>query len=266
MGMDDLEPPLTHSEDTSEIELSVIIPAFNESCRLPPTLERITCYLDTHGDWQPAEIVVVDDGSIDGTAAAAAAVEVPPGIVVKVERHPRNLGKGAAVRTGFGLASGHWVLLTDADLSAPIEELSVLARGASRDCVAIGSRAVARRLVETPQPRHRDFMGRTFNLLLRTLHLTEITDTQCGFKLFPGDLARALANAQRLDGFAFDVELLLLAHHWGFAAKEIGVRWSHIEASRVMAVRHSLEMFGEMLRLWWWKARGDLQARPEELR
>jgi dolichyl-phosphate beta-glucosyltransferase len=109
-------------------------------------------------------------------------------------------------------------------------------------------------------------MGRTFNHMLQVLRLTEITDTQCGFKLFPGDLARALATVQRLEGFAFDVELLLLAKHWGFAAKEVGVRWSHIEASRVMAVRHSVEMFGEMLRLWWWKIRGTLHSRPVELR
>jgi dolichyl-phosphate beta-glucosyltransferase len=263
--MSDLEPLLTPPKNTARVELSVVIPALNESERLPPTLERIAHYLDAYTDWQPAEIIVIDDGSSDGTAEAAVVVEVPPGVVVRVEQHPRNLGKGAAVRTGFGLANGNWVLLTDADLSAPIEELSVLARAASRGSIAVGSRAVARQLVETPQPRHRDLMGRTFNLMLRALRLTEITDTQCGFKLFPGDLARALAAAQRLEGFAFDVELLLLARHWGFATTEIGVRWSHIEASRVMAVRHSLEMFGEMLRLWWWQTRGSLQPRPEEL-
>jgi dolichyl-phosphate beta-glucosyltransferase len=264
--MSDPRPHLVRTENTTEVELSVVIPALNESSRLPPTLEKITNYLDTHPDWQPAEIIVVDDGSVDRTADAAAAVDQLPGIVVRVQKHPRNLGKGAAVRTGFGSSTGRWVLLTDADLSAPIEELAILAKAASRRCIAIGSRAVARRLVETPQPRHRDLMGRAFNLMLRALRLTEITDTQCGFKLFPGDLARALATAQRLDGFAFDVELLLLASHWGFAAKEIGVRWRHIEASRVMAVRHSIEMFGEMLRLWWWQVRGTLQSRPEELR
>jgi len=257
---------MAQSESGTEVELSVVIPALNESSRLPPTLERITSFLSIHPDWQPAEIIVVDDGSIDGTATAASAIDVPSGMVVKVEQHPRNLGKGAAVRTGFGLSTGHWVLLTDADLSAPIEELSVLAKVASRDCVAIGSRAVARRLVEARQPRHRDLMGRTFNLMLRALRLTKISDTQCGFKLFPGDLARALATAQRLDGFAFDVELLLLASHWGYAANEVGVRWSHIEASRVMAVRHSIEMLREMLCLWWWKNRGGLEPPPAGLR
>jgi dolichyl-phosphate beta-glucosyltransferase len=247
-------------------ELSVVIPALNERDRLPPTLVRIGAYLGEHPDWQPAEIIVVDDGSSDGTAFAAAEVKLAHGIELRVVKHATNRGKGAAVRTGFGLATGHWTLLTDADLSAPIEELPVLARAASRGLVAVGSRAVERRLVETPQPRHRDLMGRTFNLMLRTLRLTGIRDTQCGFKLFPGDLARALSGVQRLDGFAFDVELLLLASAWGFRVNEIGVRWNHIEASRVMAVKHSMEMFGDTLRLWWWKALGKLAPRPRALK
>ena len=108
-------------------------------------------------------------------------------------------------------------------------------------------------------------MGRTFNLMLHGLRLTRIRDTQCGFKLFPGALARALSSVQRLDGFAFDVELLLLAIVWGFKVREVGVRWNHIEASRVMAVKHSMEMFGDSLRLWWWKNVGTLAPRPKAL-
>jgi len=248
-----------------QVELSVVIPALNEADRLPPTLDRIGAYLDAHPDWQPAEIIVVDDGSSDGTAAAAACATLPHGIAVRVAEHPNNLGKGAAVRTGFQLAVGRWVLLTDADLSAPIDELPVLARAASRGSVAVGSRAIERQLVETPQPRHRDVMGRTFNLMLRTLRLTRIRDTQCGFKLFPGELARALSAVQCLDGFAFDVELLLLADSWGFELNEVGVRWNHVEASRVMAVRHSGEMFADTLRLWWWRAFGKFAPRPKAL-
>jgi dolichyl-phosphate beta-glucosyltransferase len=251
--------------DESAPVLSVVIPALNEAARLPPTLSRIAAYLGAHSDWLPAEVIVVDDGSTDGTAAVAASAEMPRAIEFSVERHPVNRGKGAAVRTGFSRSTGDWVLLTDADLSAPIEELPVLARAAARDRAAIGSRAIERRLVETPQPRHRDLMGRTFNLMLRLLHLTDIQDTQCGFKLFPGGLARALAAVQRLDGFAFDVELLLLTDHWGCEARETGVRWHHVEASRVMAVRHSKEMFADMLRLWWWKTRGKLAKRPAGL-
>ena len=246
-------------------ELSVVVPALNEADRLPPTLARIGAYLGTHPDWQPTEIIVIDDGSSDGTAVAAAGVDLPQGIELRVVEHPDNLGKGAAVRSGFDHTVGRWVLLTDADLSAPIEELPVLARAASRNSVAVGSRALQRQLVETPQPRHRDLMGRTFNLILRSLRLTEIRDTQCGFKLFPGELARALAGVQRIDGFAFDVELLLLADSWGFELNEIGVRWNHVEASRVMAERHSKEMVGDTLRLWLWRAFGKLSPRPEAL-
>ena len=248
------------------VELSVIIPALDEARRLPPTLERIAAYCGDHPDWQPTEIIVIDDGSSDQTVAAAKDVHLPAGIVLRLIEHPTNLGKGAAVRSGFGAAAGHWVLLTDADLSAPIEELAVLARAASRTAVAVGSRAVQRQLVETPQPRHRDLMGRGFNLILHGLGLTRIRDTQCGFKLFPGDLARAMSAVQRLDGFAFDVELLLIANHWGFEAREIGVRWNHVEASRVLPGRHSFEMFRDALRLRWWKTTGRLPLRPEALR
>jgi dolichyl-phosphate beta-glucosyltransferase len=244
----------------------VVIPALNEAVRLPPTLEKIGAYLGQHPDWLPAEIIVVDDGSSDGTAAAAAGVALADGIDLQIAEHASNFGKGAAVRTGFALATGRWALLTDADLSAPIEELPTLARAASRKTVVVGSRAVRRHLIETPQPRHRDFMGRTFNLILRALRLTEIADTQCGFKLFPGDLASALAEVQQLDGFAFDVELLLIARSWGFGLKEVAVRWNHVEASRVLAGKHSMEMFRDTLRLWWWRASGTLAGRPDWLK
>jgi dolichyl-phosphate beta-glucosyltransferase len=247
------------------IELSVVIPALNEAGRLPPTLGRIGAYLAEHRNWLPAEIIVVDDGSSDGTVSAVSAVELADGVGLKIETHPVNRGKGAAVRTGFALCTGAWVLISDADLSAPIEELSILARTASRRSVVVGSRAVKRQLVTTPQPRHRDLMGRAFNVILRALRLTNVRDTQCGFKLFPGDLARALAMVQRLDGFAFDVELLLVAGHWGFKLEEVGVRWDHVEASRVRPGRHSFQMFRDALRLWIWKARGDLAPRPENL-
>ena len=120
-----------------------------------------------------------------------------------------------------------------------------------------------RRLVTLRQPLYRDLMGRTFNILLRTLSLTRLRDTQCGFKLFPGPLARALAAAQRLDGFAYDVELLVLAQHWGFPVEEIGVHWEHVEASRVVAIRHSSQMMRDALRVWWWRASGALPAMDE---
>jgi dolichyl-phosphate beta-glucosyltransferase len=248
------------------IELSVVVPALNEAGRLPPTLDRIGAYLAKRPDWLPAEIIVVDDGSSDDTVSSLSNLQLADGIDLRVAEHEVNRGKGAAVRTGFGLSAGAWVLLTDADLSAPIEELSALARFASRDTVVVGSRAVRRQLVTIPQPRHRDLMGRAFNLILRALRLTSFRDTQCGFKLFPGDLARALAAVQRVDGFAFDVELLLMVQQWGFGSQEVGVRWNHVEASRVMPGRHSAQMLWDALRLWWWRASRQLAPRPEHVR
>ena len=243
--------------------LSVVVPAFNEAERLPPTLRRSGAFLAAHPSWQPAEIVVVDDGSTDATPAVARAVGDRLEAELRVISLPVNRGKGAAVRSGFAAARGSWVLLTDADLSAPIDELETLAGAAGPREVAVGSRALDRRLVAVRQPRHRDFMGRIFNLVLRFLRLTRLHDTQCGFKLFPGNLALDLAAAQRLDGFAFDIELLVLAEHWGYRVREVGVHWQHVEASRVLAVRHSGEMLRDALRVWWWRATSALPARPE---
>jgi dolichyl-phosphate beta-glucosyltransferase len=244
------------------VKLSIVIPALNEVRRLPPTVERVYAFLHESPQWVPAEVVVVDDGSSDGTADAAQTVAAPAGVGLVVARHEVNRGKGAAVRTGFAQTRGDSVLITDADLAAPISELPVLGAASGPKTVAIGSRAVDRSLIEHRQPLYRDLMGRTFNLITRCVALSGIHDTQCGFKLFPGELARSLARVQRLDGFAFDVELLVLARHWGYRIVETGVRWNHVEASRVLPVRHSSEMFRDVLRLGWWRATGALPDLP----
>jgi dolichyl-phosphate beta-glucosyltransferase len=228
-------------------ELTVVIPAFNEVGRLPSTLDRILEFLRDNTTWIPAEIVVVDDGSTDGTADARHGVSPPDGVRLITTIHEKNLGKGAAVRTGFSRSSGRWLLLSDADLATPIEEIDVLFSSAAADRVVLGSRAVDRRLIEVHQPRYRDLMGRVFNMAVRTLLLPDIADTQCGFKLFPGDLGRALAGVQTIDGFAYDVELLVLSRHWGYSLHETAVRWRHVEASRVSAVRHSSQMLMDLL-------------------
>lgn len=242
--------------------LSVVIPCYNEQDRLPPTLGRISRYLASTTRWLPAELIVVDDGSADRTAEVARGVSVATGIELHVLSHPVNEGKGAAVRTGFRRAAGDQILLCDADLSAPIEELETLERSGPPTAVKIGSRALNRDLIAVRQPIYRDLMGRVFNLAVRVLVLPGIYDTQCGFKLFSGELGRALAAAQRIAGFAFDVELMFLARRWGFQVVEVPVRWSHVEASRVRPGRHSVEMLGDLLRLRWRAVAGRLPPPP----
>jgi dolichyl-phosphate beta-glucosyltransferase len=242
--------------------LSVVIPAFNEAERLPPTLQEIIRYLGAMPEWLPAELIVVDDGSLDGTADAAAATEAPVGLALAVIRHARNRGKGAAVRSGFLESRGAQILLCDADLASPIDQLAVLAASGTRDAVRIGSRALDRSLIAIRQPSYRDLMGRTFNLAVRALVLPGIHDTQCGFKLFPGDLGRALAAAQRIDGFAFDVELLFLARRWGAPVVEVPVCWRHIKASRVRPLLHSAQMLRDLTWLRLRAAAGTLPPGP----
>jgi dolichyl-phosphate beta-glucosyltransferase len=235
--------------------LSVVVPAFNEERRLPATLERIGSFLARRADLLPAEILVVDDGSSDGTARVAERFAAPEGVSLRVLRLGRNSGKGAAVRAGLAASGGGKVLISDADLATPIEEVDKLLT--SKAAFAVGSRALQRELIERRQPLPRDTMGRLFNLALRVLGLTSLKDTQCGFKLLDGGLARRLAGEQRLDGFAFDVELLARAGRSGATIAEVGVRWSHVEASRVRPLRHGMQMLRDALRirLWLWTGR-----------
>lgn len=233
--------------------LSVVIPAYNEAGRLPATLERIAGYLEGHPHLLPAEVVVVNDGSTDGTVAVVEGWQPPPGVALVLHSLQENRGKGAAVRAGLFLASGELVLISDADLATPIEELEKLLP--HRGGVACGSRALDRRLITRKQPFLRDRLGRAFNWVLRLLGLTHLKDTQCGFKLLPGPLARRLSQELRFDGFIYDVELLTRAQRLGFPVVEVPVRWAHVEASRVQPLRHGLAMLRDALRLrlllWW---------------
>ncbi len=233
----------------SEFVLSVVIPAFNEADRLPKTLESIDLFLLEAEDLGPAEIIIVDDGSKDRTSEVGNAFQSFGNTVVRVFRHQKNQGKGAAVRTGFEHSKGRQVLLSDADLAAPIAGLRRMTPAYGDSTVVVGSRAVDRALLFDPQPLYRDLMGRAFNLMVRALLLPGIFDTQCGFKLFPGGLARSLAMVQRTDGFAYDVELLALSLSWGYSIVEVGVPWGHVEASRVQPGRHSAQMFRDLLRI-----------------
>jgi dolichyl-phosphate beta-glucosyltransferase len=232
--------------------LSVVVPAFNEAHRLPATLARVVSFLTSSDRWLPAEVIVVDDGSTDGTVAIAEGHPGAPGVEVRVWRQGKNRGKGAAVRAGLATSRGDWVLVSDADLAAPIEDLDLL-RAAEVD-LAAGSRALRRELISRRQPWARDLMGRGFNLYLRALGLTSLQDTQCGFKLLRRALAQKLAACLRLDGFAFDVEMLARARRLGASIAEVPVHWQHVDESRVQALRHSLQMARDALRLrlWLW--------------
>jgi dolichyl-phosphate beta-glucosyltransferase len=237
------------------IQLTVVVPAYNEEERLPATLTRVVDYLRERTSDLPAEVLVVDDGSRDDTSVVGARVATPPGVTITSLTFAVNEGKGAAVRAGMQASRGAWVLISDADLATPIEELAKL-ESAGVD-LAIGSRAVDRSLIARRQPIARDTMGRIFNVILRLLGLTVFSDTQCGFKLLRGTLARRLAAEMRLDGFAFDVELLARAARHGATLAEVPVRWYHVDASRVRPIRHSAQMLRDVLRLrlWLWLGR-----------
>jgi len=210
--------------------LSIVIPAFNEEQRLPDTLDRITSWLAAKS-WDQTEILVVDDGSRDGTAKLAESY----GRGVRLLRNPGNRGKGYAVRHGMLEANGEWILYTDADLSAPIEEFDKLcvAAATGKAQAAIGSRALDRSLVKVHQAPFREYSGRFFNLVMRMTTGLPFLDTQCGFKLFRRDAAQAIFSRQKLDGFSFDVEDLYIAKKLGIAVVEAPVRWSNVEGTKV---------------------------------
>jgi dolichyl-phosphate beta-glucosyltransferase len=231
------------------ISLSIVIPAYNERERLPPTLARILSYLGDRG--LSAEILVCDDGSTDGTAEVAGRLlQAQDGIPWQVLATPANEGKGAAVRRGVLAAGGELILFSDADLSTPIEEFEKLAAAVESGAkVAIGSRGRPDSEVEVSQPIHREMMGRIFNLIVRTVLVPGICDTQCGFKLFRRDAARSLFKRAKANGLAFDVEILLLARRAGYRIAEVPVRWIDSPDSRVTLVGGSLSMLLDLARI-----------------
>lgn len=227
--------------------LSIVIPAYNEEKRLPTTLDRIVAY-SSRSSLPIGEILVVDDGSRDGTAALVEAREHES--VVRLLRNPGNRGKGYAVRNGMLTAQGDWILSTDADLSAPIEELEKLIGGARREnaVVAIGSRALNRTLVKVHQPAMREISGRAFNLAMRLITGLPFRDTQCGFKLFRQDAARDIFSRQIEDGFSFDVEDLSIASVRGLRSIEVPVEWSNVEGTKV-SLAQGIKSFADLVRI-----------------
>lgn len=230
-------------------DISIVIPAYNEEQRLPSTLETILAYLDA-GGWSSPEVLVVDDGSTDGTRARIEEFRAR-GSPVRLLSNPGNRGKGYSVRHGMVEAAGEWVLFTDADLSAPVEEIDKLLEAVRREGadVAIGSRALDRSLIGVHQSAFREQAGRVFNLMMRLLTRLPFWDTQCGFKLFSRRAAHEVFRRQRIDGFGFDVEALFIARLLGFKTVEVAVRWDHVEGTKVSMVRDSVNMFLDLLRV-----------------
>jgi dolichyl-phosphate beta-glucosyltransferase len=227
--------------------LSVVIPAYNEEQRLPRTIEDIERYLD--GRRASYELILVDDGSTDGTRQVMDAA-AERNQKVRVEALPANRGKGRALASGVAVARGDEVLVTDADLSTPIEELEKLEAALKSGAgVAIGSRSIKGSRVEIAQPVYRVLMGKVFNLIVQVVLLPGIWDTQCGFKLFRADVAQPVFAALTTDGFGYDPEALFLAKRSGVRIAEVPVVWRNSAPTKVMPFRSSLDMFKHVVRV-----------------
>ena len=228
---------------------SIIIPAYNESKRIVPTLNRVLSYIAEQG-WD-AELIVVNDGSRDDTAKVVSGyVEHNP--IVRLLENPGNRGKGYSVRNGMLNARGTILLFSDADLSSPIEEAPKLFEAIEQGAdVVIGSRWLRSELQTARQPLHRQLFGRIFNVVLRIFLGLNFKDTQCGFKAFTRQSAQSIFPLQRIERWGFDPELLFLAKKQGFRIAEVPVRWAHDEGGRINPLRDGLRMFLEVLKIRW---------------
>ncbi len=229
--------------------ISIVIAALNEENRIGESLRKIADYF--HGSGKDYEVIVVDDGSRDGTGNV---VKNYDNLFPRLElvRYGENRGKGYALRQGVLASKGKVVLVTDADLSTPIDELDKLMPliiGGECD-VAIGSRALARSDIIKKQPFWRQGMGKIFNKIVKILVIDDFNDTQCGFKLFSGDVARKLFSQARIDRFAYDVEILALAKKRKYRILEIPIRWLNSPDSKVNPLFDSMQMVKDLVRIW----------------
>ncbi len=228
---------------------SLVIPCFNEAARIGQTLHLALDYLTVKAPG--SELIVVNDGSTDATAAIVRQLFAEATIATRVLEHFPNRGKGAAVRAGLLAAQQPIALFSDADLSTPLDEASKLIEPIANDeaDVTIGSRALDRTLIGIHQQWSREQGGRVFNLFVRLATGLPFWDTQCGFKAFRLDACRPILEAARLQGFAFDVELLFLAQRRGLRIREVPVRWNHADESKVRVFRDGLRMLVEVVAL-----------------
>jgi dolichyl-phosphate beta-glucosyltransferase len=230
---------------------SLVVPAYNESTRIENCVRSAARWAAERPGGRSWEVILVDDGSTDDTAERARRVAEEEGLPLRIVGYEENRGKGAAIRAGVLESSGDPVLVSDTDLSTPLTEWTKLAGRLPTHPVAIGSRAIEQALVRRKQPFYRQWMGRTFNRIVRVFAIAGIGDTQCGFKLFRGDVARSLFREARVDRFAYDVEILYLARRQGIPIAEVPVVWINSPESKVSVVRDSLRMLWDVLWIRW---------------
>ena len=228
--------------------ISVIIAAYNEEKRITPSLFRIKEYMNGQG--VDCEIIVVDDGSTDRTSKVVQNL-IPDMPRMKVIRYDMNRGKGYALKTGVLVSEGEVVLLSDADLSTPIEELSKFLPLISDNLceVAIGSRALVLSKVIKKQPWWRQNMGKIFNGIVKFIVMDDFKDTQCGFKLFSGDVARELFGELQTERFAYDVEILARAKKKGYRIREVPIQWINSPDSKVNPLIDSFQMVFDLMKI-----------------
>ena len=235
-------------------DLTVVIPAYNESARISAPLRRVSDHLAAH---HPAsEILVVDDGSTDGTPGVVEALAAALACPVRVIGSGANRGKGHAVRQGMLAAAGTLVLMTDADLSTPIDQLErlLVAIRAGAD-VVIGSRKMAGAVIEERQPKLREAMGRVFTFLT-AIFVVDVSDVTCGFKVFRREAALAVFSRATLDDWSFDAEALFLTRRLGFRLVEVPVRWRDTAGTKVRRGRDAVQSAIGLARILWNQARG----------
>ncbi len=234
---------------------SIVIPAYNESQRIAASLDKMLDHV-ARNDWN-AEIIVVDDGSRDNTAAIVRDYAERHGSV-RLIQNPGNRGKGYSVRNGMLSARGSVLLFSDADLSAPIAEASKLFGAITQGAdIAIGSRWLKSELQTERQPFYRQSFGRVFNLLLRIVLGLKFKDTQCGFKAFTSQAAQALFSRQKIEYWGFDPELLFLARKFGFSVREVPVQWAHDDRTKISYFRDGVRMAFEVLKIRWYGITGQ---------
>lgn len=233
------------------MKASLVVPAYNEARRIEACVRAVAEWTRSRPGGREWEVILVDDGSTDDTAPRARRIAALMEMDLRIVSYRDNRGKGAAIRAGALASTGDPLLVSDADLSTPLSEWSKLAEKLPTHPVAIGSRAIRQELVRRPQALHRVLLGKAGNRLIQLLAVPGIHDTQCGFKLFRGDVARELFREARVDRFAWDVEILYLARRRGIAIAEVPVLWFNSPESKVRVVRDALQTLWDVSRIRW---------------